>query len=571
MQWWSDARFGMFIHFGSYSHQEQGEWVMHWGNWTRPEYQNYISKPFNPVDFDANEIATAAKNAGMKYITITAKHHEGLAMWDRTAATSFKDYTGTTIYSLPAYTNSHFSRDLLMELKNACAARGIKFCLYYSILDWGHSSQIKRAEGPALTTMTSMTARSAYIADMKKDLQELIMRYDPAMLWFDGDWFAEPANPTLENWWLGADGQDLYNYVKSVKPTIVINERVKRDLGLGDYAVAEFGDPPAPMSRPWERVDTMNGIWGYDASKENQSSYRSTQELTRQLVITASKEGNYMLNIGPDKTGNVTTLMHDRLSGIGAWTNVWGSSIYGTTRSPFTNAPAWGTATKKDGFLYCHVFNYPTGGGTKQIAVPAITNPISNIYALNNPGSPLSYTISGGYINITLPNTNPDPTGTDAVIAIACAGIPVAAPSPPPIADGTYKITARHSSKALWPSGSTNGSQVQQKTATGSSMYKWTLQNIGGDQYRIMNAGTGRYLGVWGVSTADGANVIIWDGSNSNDQRWTIQATGGGYFNITNVNSGKLLDVYQVSTANGANVVQWSATGGENQQWTIQP
>jgi alpha-L-fucosidase len=571
MQWWSDARFGMFIHFGSYSHQEQGEWVMHWGNWSRPDYQNYISKPFNPVDFDAAEIVTAAKNAGMKYITITAKHHEGLAMWNRQAATSFKDYTGTTIYSLPAYTNSHFSRDLLMELKNECVAQGLKFCLYYSILDWGHASQVKRAEGPALTTMTSMQARADYIADMKRDLQELITRYDPSMLWFDGDWFAEPGSPTLADWWTGPDGQDLYNYVKSVKPSIIVNERVKRDLGLGDYAVAEFGDPPAPMNRPWERVDTMNGIWGYDAALENPSSYRPTQELVRQLVITASKEGNYMLNIGPDKTGNVTTLMHDRLSGIGAWTSVWGASIYGTTRSPFSSVPSWGTATKKDGFLYCHVFNYPTGGGTKQIAVPAITNAISNIYVLNNPGTSLSYTISGGNINITLPNTNPDPTGTDAVIAIACAGIPVAAPAPPPIANGTYKLTAKHSGKALFATGTTNGSAVQQKTATGASSFKWTLQNVGGNQYTIKSVASGRFLDVYGVSMADGANIVVWDGTGSNNQKWTIQSVGGGYYTLTAVHSGKAMDVYQASTANGASVLQWTLSGSPNQQWTIQP
>jgi len=570
MQWWADARFGMFIHFGSYSYQGQGEWIMHWGGYTKQSYQTQISQPFNPADFDATGIVNSAKAAGMKYIVITAKHHEGFAMWNRTAATSFKDHTGATIYSLPAYTTAHFSRDVLMELKNACDAQGIKFCLYYSILDWSHSSQTKRAQGPALTTMSSLAARTAYIADMKADLEELITRYDPALLWFDGDWFAEPASPTLQDWWLSSDGQDLYNFVKSKKNTILVNERVKRDFGLGDYAVAEFGTPAAPMNRPWERCDTMNGAWGYDAAYESQTSYRPAKELVQELVTIASREGNLLLNIGPNGAGAMSSYAADRLNSIGAWTSVWGGSIYGTTRSPFSIDPAWGTFTKKDGALYCHVFNYPTGG-SKVISVPAITNTISGITMLNAPGSPLSYTISGGNINITLPSQNPDSTGTDAVVVIACAGIPVAAPSPPPVADGTYKITARHSGKALWPSGSANGSYVQQKTASGSPVFKWTLQNIGGNQYRIMNVGTGRYLGVWGVSTADGANTIIWDGSNSNDQKWTIQAIGGGYFNITNVNSGKLLDVYQASTANGANVVQWSATGGTNQQWTIQP
>lgn len=572
MQWWSDARFGMFIHFGSYSHQEQGEWVMHWGNWSRPDYQNLISKPFNPVDFNASEIATAAKNAGMKYVTITAKHHEGFAMWNRETATTFTDHTGTTIYSLPAYTNSNFSRDLLMELKNACTAQGLKFCLYYSILDWGHSSQIKRAEGPALTTMTSMQARTAYIDDMKRDLQELITRYDPAMLWFDGDWFAEPASPTLDDWWLGADGQNLYNFVKSVKPTIVVNERVKRDLGLGDYAVAEFGDPPAPLGRPWERVDTMNGIWGYDASRENPSSYRSVTELTHQLIITASKEGNYMLNIGPDKTGKVTTLMHDRLSGIGAWTSVWGESIYGTTRSPFEAPPAWGTCTKKDGRLYCHVMSYPRGGRPK-ITVPAISNTVTGAYVLNNPGSPLSYTVlASGDIEVSLPGQNPDSSGTAAVVVLTCSGIPSAGQQQgASLADGTYKIIARHSGKALWPSGDGNGSSVQQKTAKGQTIYKWNVTGLGNNQYKITNASNGRALDVNGASTADGANVIIWDYNGSPNQNWTIQPVGGGYFTVTAVHSGKALDVYQASTADGASVLQWTLSGSPNQQWSFVP
>ena len=568
MQWWADARFGMFIHFGSYSYQGQGEWVMFNSGYSKQNYQNQISKPFNPVNFNANTIVNAAKAAGMKYIVITSKHHEGLAMWDRTAATSFKDYTGTTIYSLPAYTTAHFPRDILMELKNACDTQGIKFCLYYSIMDWNHISQNYRSQGPALTTMTSMTARTAYIADMKAELNELITRYEPAILWFDGDWFGEPQQPTLEDWWLSSDGQDLYNFVKSKSNTIIVNERVKRDFGLGDYAVAEFGTPAAPLSRPWERCDTMNGAWGYDASRENSGSYRSAKAMIQELVTTASREGNYLLNIGPDQDGDVTRLSLDRLNAIGAWSSIWAGSIYGTTRSPFSSDPAWGRCTKKSGFLYCHVFTYPTGGN-KKIVVPAITNAISKIYVLNNPNNLLTYTISGGNITINMPSSNPDSTGSDAVVVIECAGIPVAAPLPP-LSSGTYKVINRNSSKAMWASGTANGSQVQQKTATRSSNFKWTVQDIGGGQYRITNVASGRALGVYGASTADGANIVIWDSNTSNDQKWTIQPLGGGYYTIYNVNSGKVAGILGGSTADGANVVQWTALGELNQQWSFQ-
>lgn len=567
MQWWADARFGMFIHFGSYSYQQQGEWIMHWGGYSKQSYQTQISQPFNPVNFNADAIADAAQGAGMKYIVITAKHHEGFAMWNRTAATSFKDYTGTTIYSLPSYTTAHFSRDILMELKNACTARGIKFCLYYSILDWNHPSQTKRDQGPALTTMSSMTARSAYIADMKADLNELITRYDPALLWFDGDWFAEPASPTLDDWWLSSDGLDLYNYLKSLKPTVVINERVKRDFGLGDYAVAESGTPGTPMSRQWERCDTMNGAWGYDSAYESATSYRPAKDLVQELVTISSREGNLLLNIGPDATGNMSSYASSRLSSIGAWMNVWGSSIYGTTRNPFVGDPTWGTCTKKTGLLYCHVFTYPTGG-TKKIAVPAITNAINKIYVLNNTNTLLSYMISGGNINVTLPNTNPDSTGYDAVVVIECVGIPVAVP-PAPLPNGTYKIINGGSAKAMYAA-TANGSQVVQKTATGSSNFKWTVTDIGNGQYRISNVASGRSLGVYGASTADGANIVVWDTNSSNDQKWNIIPLGGGNYTIKNVNSGKLAGIYGASTAEGASVVQWTSLAEPNQVWSFQ-
>lgn len=567
MQWWADARFGMFIHFGSYSYQGQGEWVMYNGNYSKQAYQTQISQPFNPTNWNASGIVNAAKAAGMKYIVITAKHHEGFAMFPRTTS-SFTDYTGSTIYSLPAYTTAQFSRDVLMELKNACDAQGIKFCLYYSILDWNHPSQTMRSQGPGLTTMSSLTARSAYIADMKMELSQLISRYNPALLWFDGDWFGEPATATLDDWWLSTDGQDLYNYLKSINANIVINERVKRDFGLGDYAVAEFGTPSAPMSRAWERCDTMNGAWGYDSSKQTSSSYRSAHDMIQEWVTIASREGNFLLNIGPDGTGTVPPLSLSRLNDIAAWSGIWAGSLYGVTRSPFLVDPTWGTFTKKSGFLYCHIFTYPAGG-SKIITVPAITNTISKIYMLNSTNTLLGYTTSGGYINITLPSTNPDSTGIDAVAVIECGGMPVAAPLPP-LANGTYKLIDRNSSKAMWESGTSNGSLVEQNTVSMASSYKWNVQSIGGGQYRITNVASGRALGVYGASTADGANIVIWDSNTSNDQKWIIQPIGYGYYTIYDVNSGKVIGINGGSTANGATCVQWTSLGGLDQQWSFQ-
>ena len=190
MQWWYNGRFGMFIHFGSYSYLGHGEWAFYTENWTKPNYQSQVSAHFNPTSFNAGTIVNLAKKAGMKYLVITAKHHEGFSMWD-TKVASFKDVTGALPYDLPGFT-SFKTRDVLKELKDSCDSAGIKFCLYYSILDWSHSSQNKNSN--YYSTMVSFDARTNYITDMKAQLKELVDTYHPAVLWFDGDWCGNPLH-----------------------------------------------------------------------------------------------------------------------------------------------------------------------------------------------------------------------------------------------------------------------------------------------------------------------------------------------------------------------------------------
>ncbi len=376
MDWWYQARFGMFIHFGSYSHLGQGEWAFDSQRWSKADYQTQVTDSFDPTEFDAATIAELAENAGMKYLVITAKHHEGYAMWDSDVP-GFTDSTGNKQYNLHDFNG--IRTDLLMDLKTECESRGIKFCLYYSILDWNHPSQTDRHEG-GLTTMSSQAARTAYIADMKAQLQELLDRYDPALLWFDGDWFGEPSSPTLEDWWLTSDGVGLYNWLIARKPGLIVNERVKRDHGLGDYAVAEFAIPGEPMGRPWERCATMNGAWGYDASREN--SYRSVKDMVQELVTVVSRDGNLLLNIGPKGDGSVTAGTQTVLNGLASWMSTYSDSIHGTSGSPFATEPAWGKVTKKNGKLFAHVFTWPTNG---QLRIPAVDNTVSRVYLLNNP------------------------------------------------------------------------------------------------------------------------------------------------------------------------------------------
>jgi alpha-L-fucosidase len=411
MNWWYESRFGMFIHFGSYSYLAQGEWAMSTG-WSKTDWQTKVSANFNPTNFNAGTIARLAQKAGMKYLVITAKHHEGFCMWD-TQVESFKDTTGTKDYDLPGFT-AFKSRDILKELKDSCDAVGVKFCLYYSILDWNHASQ----SGYNFTKMQSFDARTAYITDMKAQLKELIEKYQPAILWFDGDWTYNFGTPTLASWWTKADGLDLYNYLTGLDPNLLINERVFRGAGLGDWMCPEQTVPATPEGRPWETCQTMNGTWGY-ASWDN--NYKTTKTLIQQLVQVVSRDGNYLLNIGPKGDGTVTPQSITALNGIGDWMKTHSESIYGTTRSPFSVEPAWGLYTKKAGKLYAHVFLWPANGLLK---VPSLTNTINKIYLLNDTTNLLDYKDSIGYIRISVPVNAPDPN--NSVVAIDVSGIPTA-------------------------------------------------------------------------------------------------------------------------------------------------
>jgi alpha-L-fucosidase len=448
MAWWYDARFGMFIHFGSYSYHANGEWAFFNENYTKANYQTQVSAHFNPANFNAASIVGFAKAAGMKYIVITAKHHEGFAMWHSQVA-SFTDVPGTTLYNLYDYAGFH--RDLLMELKNACDAQGIKFCLYYSIMDWDHPSQTAN-HSTYYSTMSSLTAKTNYIRDMKLQLGELITNYQPAVLWFDGDWCGNPNPATLNDWWIQSDATNLYNYLIGLKPDLVINERVKRDLGLGDFACPEQTVPTNALARPWETCATMNGVWGYTSWAE--SNYRSASNILSEMVQVLARDGNYLLNIGPKGDGTMTPGSTNILGTFATWMNTNSESVHGTTASPYgtgTNyEPSWGYYTKKPGKVYAHVFNWP-GGGTLQ--VPVLSNAVNRVYLLNDTNHSLSYTISGGNINISVPTSKP--TDMDSVVVVAVA--------PPPLA--ASKAASPNQVTLSWPTWATN------RAVTGYVMY----------------------------------------------------------------------------------------------------
>lgn len=414
MKWWADDRFGMFIHFGAYSEYGHGEWAMNVEKISKKKYQEEIASKFNPTKFNAKTIVNYAKKAGMKYIVITAKHHEGMAMWD-TQVESFKDYTGTKMFSLQQYTPfGETGRDILMELKEACEAEGIKFGLYYSIIDWNHSSQ---EFAPNFTKMASMEARESYIKDMKAQLQELVTKYNPAVMWFDGDWTYNQGKATLSSWWTKADGKSLYNYMKKISPDIIVNERVCRSFNLGDFECPEQSVPIEAPSRPWETCQTMNNAWGYDVSREN--AYRTTKSIVQELVTVASRNGNYLLNIGPKGDGTMTAGSKKILNGIGKWMDENSKSIYKTTGNPFSKEPSWGTYTRKGKTVYTHVFQWPKN---KKITVSRYKSKklkLKKAYLMNKPGTKLKCTVKGSKITIKIPKNAPNTKSSVIVMEYA--------------------------------------------------------------------------------------------------------------------------------------------------------
>ena len=419
MKWWREARFGMFIHWGLYAvpageyngqrSKKIGEWIMEWANIPRAEYEKFAPR-FNPVKFNAREWVRIAKDAGMKYIVITSKHHDGFSMFD--SRVSNYDVVDATPYH----------KDPIRALANESKRQGLKFCFYYSILDWHHPSAYVDALGKDPTAGNNVTklkpgGKEEYLKYMKEQLRELITGYDPAVLWFDGEW---------QDWWTEADGQDLYRYVRSLKPDIIINNRVGKGRkgmeGLsksdqqysGDFGTPEQRIPPSGLPGiDWESCMTMNDTWGF---KSYDNNWKSTETIIRNLIDIASKGGNYLLNVGPTAEGVIPQPSVERLAEVGRWMKVNGQSIYGTTASPFSKQLSFGRATSKAGRIYLHVFNWPADG---RLRLPSLGKSVKSAYLLTRPKRALKLTQSGEELLIEVPAKAPDPIASVVVLETA--------------------------------------------------------------------------------------------------------------------------------------------------------
>ncbi len=352
MAWWHEARFGMFIHWGVYAvpagtHDRKqiggiGEWIMCSGKIPMADYQKYAAQ-FNPVKYDADAWVRLAKKAGMKYIVITSKHHDGFTLYP-SAATNWG--IGRTPYQ----------KDLLAPLAEACRKHGLKLGFYYSqAQDWNNGGSACSGKwDPAM-----QRSMDEYIDQVAvPQTREILTRYGegiPAVLWWD-----TPCDMNKER------AEKLIGLLK-LQPGIIHNNR----LGGGFHGDTETPEQHIPATgykdRDWETCMTLNDTWGFKSYDHN---WKSTETLVRNLIDIASKGGNYLLNVGPTAEGEIPAPSIERLEEVGKWMDQYGSAIYGTTASPFPKLP-WGRCTKKlsagGGTLFLHVFNWPApsnaGGG----------------------------------------------------------------------------------------------------------------------------------------------------------------------------------------------------------------
>jgi len=418
--WWREARFGMFIHWGTYS-VLAGSWkgktlggyaehLQRAAKISMADYKTETIDRFTAEHFDATTIVDAAAAAGMGYLIITAKHHDGFAMYP----------SKVSPYNI---TLTPFKRDPMAELREACKKRGMRFGFYYShAFDWGEADgpgndwEYANPGGDRLLggadwwlTKPEFLPKARRYVDTKAipQLQELIRTYDPDIVWFD----TPHKLPPEEN-------LRILAAVRTAKPSLVVNGRLVR--GAGDYL--STADRPAefpPQAGDWEAIPTTNESYGYHAGDH---SHKPPGELIRTLAKAVARGGNLLLNIGPKGDGSIDAPDAAILARLAAWWSVNGTSITGCGRTPLA-VQSWGESTRRGNTLYLHVFQWPSDG---RLVVGGLKTDVAKAHLLAAPSAALACTRSGDDLVITVPTTAPD--ADDSVIALTCAAEPVGDP-----------------------------------------------------------------------------------------------------------------------------------------------
>ena len=340
VQWFTEARYGMFIHWGpvALTGHEIG-----WSRGTKTPREKYdnLYKKWNPVQFDADAWAQLAADSGMKYLVLTTKHHDGFCLWD-------SELTKYDVASSP------FQRDIVGELAAACEKRGIRFCAYYSILDWWHphyTPQNMKFGGPGVPLSGVKPNMDNYVHYLKGQLAELIDNYDPGMIWFDGEW---------EKPWTKELGDDLAAHLNALDADLIFNNRIGKGRTAyqdgnnpGDFDTPEQKIGHFQVDRPWETCMTIATQWAW---KPNDPA-KSLRQCVQSLVRCAAGDGNFLFNIGPLADGSIDSFHAQRLREIGEWMQQNGDTVYGTRGGPWQTA-RWGGATTRGNKIWLHVLEW---------------------------------------------------------------------------------------------------------------------------------------------------------------------------------------------------------------------
>lgn len=391
LDWWRDAKFGLFIHWGLYAipagvwKGEEipgiGEWIMLRARIPVSEYEQ-LANQFNPVDFNAKEIVALAKSAGQKYIVITTKHHDGFCL--------FKPSVGE--YNIVDATP--FGRDVIKELADECNRQGIKLGFYYSqVQDWHHPDGDGNDWDYDPKTQNFQNYLDNYVIPHVTDL---LTNYGSVCL----VWFDTPKGISE------AQSRQLLELCNQLQPECLVCGRLGNTMG--DYATARDNEIPGGLTESvdWETPATINDTWGY---KINDHNWKSSEELIHKLVDIVSKGGNYLLNIGPTATGIVPAPSVERLRAMGAWLEINGQAIYGTTPGPI-QGESWCRTTQDDENIYLHIFHWPKDGKI------IITDLNCKRAHLMSDASELAFSVQDDTLMINGPTTAPDSIVTCIVL-----------------------------------------------------------------------------------------------------------------------------------------------------------
>jgi alpha-L-fucosidase len=360
-EWFQDAKFGLFVHWGVYSVLGVEEWVMEKQQIDKATYER-VASFFNPVAFDAEEWVLTAKDAGMQYITITAKHHDGFAMFD--SQHTDWDIVDRTVYG----------KDVLAQLAEACRKHGLRLFFYYSQLDWYQDDYYPRGRTGQQAGRPEHGDWNAYIDFMNAQLTELLTNYGPVTgIWFDGWWDRQDADWRL---------RETYDLIHRLQPGAMIgsNHHLAPKPGedfqmfekdLPGHNTAGFSGEASVGELPLETAETMAHRWGFSLQDK---AYKSPEELIRYLVRAAGYNSNFLLNVGPMPNGKIQPEFVATLGAMGDWTDVYGDSIYGTRGGPIP-PQSWGVTTHKDDRVFVHVLDWQQDS----LLIPALDRPIEQV------------------------------------------------------------------------------------------------------------------------------------------------------------------------------------------------